>query len=119
MEKIAHSPYKSDTLVFVVEDDAQDGPDHVDAHRSLAFVMGPYVRQNALVSERYTTVHVLRTIEDILGIEPLGLNDSSVEPMTAVFDRAADVWDYRAVVPAVLKTTQLPLPHGNCSNIGP
>ena len=47
MEKIAHSPYKSDTLVFVVEDDAQDGPDHVDAHRSLAFVMGPYVRQNA------------------------------------------------------------------------
>ena len=110
MEKVAESPYKSDTLVFVVEDDAQDGPDHVDAHRSLAFVAGPYVRQNALVSERYTTVGVLRTIEDILGIEPLGLNDSSAEPMTAVFDRATDAWDYRAVVPAVLRTTQLPLP---------
>jgi len=119
MEKIAHSPYKSDTLVFVVEDDAQDGPDHVDAHRSLAFVVGPYVRQNALVSERYTSVHVLRTMEDILGIEPLGLNDSSVEAMTAVFDRAAEVWDYRAVVPAVLRTTQLPLPAPSAATLSP
>jgi hypothetical protein len=94
----------------VVEDDAQDGPDHVEAHRSLAFVAGPYVRQSALVSERYTSVHVLKTIEDILGIEPLGLNDSSVEPMTAVFDRAAQAWDYQAAVPGVLRTTKLPLP---------
>lgn len=110
IEKIAHSPYKNDTLVIVVEDDAQDGPDHVEAHRTLAFVAGPYVRQRALVSERYTSVHVLRTIEDILGIEPLGLNDSSAEPMTAVFDRDAQAWDYQAVVPAVLRTTKLPLP---------
>jgi DNA-binding beta-propeller fold protein YncE len=110
IEKIARSPYKNDTLVFVVEDDAQDGPDHVDAHRSLAFVAGPYVRQRALVSDRYTTVHVLRTIEDILGIEPLGLNDSSVEAMTAVFDRTLQSWDYQAIVPTVLRTTQLPLP---------
>jgi DNA-binding beta-propeller fold protein YncE len=110
IEKIAHSPYKNDTLVFVVEDDAQDGPDHVEAHRSLAFVAGPYVRQSALVSERYTSVHVLKTIEDILGIEPLGLNDSSVEPMTAVFDRATQAWDYQAAVPGVLRTTKLPLP---------
>jgi DNA-binding beta-propeller fold protein YncE len=110
VEKITHSPYKNDTLVFVVEDDAQDGPDHVDAHRSLAFVAGPYVRQRALVSERYTSVHVLRTIEGVLGIEPLGLNDSSVEPMTAVFDRELQGWDYRAIVPAILRTTQLPLP---------
>jgi DNA-binding beta-propeller fold protein YncE len=119
MEKIAHSPYKSDTLIFVVEDDAQDGPDHVDAHRSLAFVVGPCVRQNALVSERYTSVHVLRTMEDILGIEALGLNDSSVEPMTAVFDRSAEAWDYRAVVPAVLRTTQLPLPAPTAATSSP
>ncbi len=109
IQKIAGSSYKNDTLVFVVEDDAQDGPDHVDAHRSLAFVAGPYVRQRALISERYTSVHVLRTIEDILGIEPLGLNDSSVEPMTGVFDRTLQRWDYQAIVPAVLRTTQLPL----------
>lgn len=109
IQKVASSPYKDDTLVFVIEDDAQDGPDHVDAHRSLAFVVGPYVRQRALVSERYTTVHVLRTIEDLLGIEPLGLNDSSVGAMTAVFDRTLQASDYRAIVPAVLRTTQLPL----------
>ena len=119
IEKIARSPYKNDTLVFVVEDDAQDGPDHVDAHRSLAFVVGPYVRQRALVSERYTSVHVLRTIEDVLGIEPLGLNDSSVEPMTAIFDRTLQSWDYRAIVPAVLRTTQLPLPVATADTSSP
>ncbi len=119
VEKIARSPYRNDTLVFVVEDDAQDGPDHVDAHRSLAFVVGPYVRQRALVSERYTSVHVLRTIEDVLGIEPLGLNDSSVEPMTAVFDRMLQPWDYRAIVPAALRTTELPLPATTATAFSP
>ncbi|PYU19656.1 MAG: hypothetical protein DMG32_24010 [Acidobacteria bacterium] len=118
IEKIARSPYKNDTLVFVVEDDAQDGPDHVDAHRSLAFVVGPYVRQRALVSERYTSVHVLRTIEDVLGIEPLGLNDSSVEPMTAVFDRTLQPWNYQVIVPAVLRSTQLPLPAATAGGVG-
>jgi DNA-binding beta-propeller fold protein YncE len=110
VEKIAHSRYKNDTLVFILEDDAQDGPDHVDAHRSLAFVVGPYVRQQALVSERYSTVNMLRTMEEILGMEPLGLNDSAAEPMTAVFDRNTDAWDYQAIVPAVLRSTRLPLP---------
>src|SRR5579862_7371620 len=50
VEKVAHSRYKDDTLIFVVEDDAQDGPDHVDAHRTVALVAGPYVRQGAVVS---------------------------------------------------------------------
>ena len=119
IDKIAHSRYKNDALVFVVEDDAQDGPDHVDAHRSLAFLAGPYVRRRALVSERYTSVHVLRTIEDVLGIEPLGLNDSAVEPMTAVFDRELQAWDYRAIVPAALRTTQLPLPAAAAAGLSP
>ncbi len=109
LEKIAASPYKDDTLVFVVEDDAQDGPDHVDAHRTVALVAGPYVRQHALVSERYTTVHMLRTIEDLLGIEPLGLDDSSVEPMTKIFENKLTPWTYTAMVPAALRSTQLPV----------
>ena len=109
LEKIAASPYKGDTLVFVVEDDAQDGPDHVDAHRTVALVAGPYVRQHALVSERYTTVHLLRTIEDLLGIEPLGLDDSSVEPMTKIFENKLTPWTYAAMVPAALRSTQLPV----------
>src|SRR5262249_28990546 len=85
-EKVAHSPYAKDTLIFVVEDDAQNGPDHVDAHRSIAYVIGPYVRQGAVVSPRYNTVSMLRTIEAVLGIQPMGLNDAVQQPMSEVFE---------------------------------
>ncbi len=111
-EKIAHSRYADSTLIFAIEDDAQNGPDHVDAHRSIAYAIGPYVKQRAVVSEHYTTVSVLRTIEEVLGIKPLGLYDGFQEPMTAAFDLQQARWDYRARVPAVLRSTQLPLPGG-------
>jgi hypothetical protein len=62
VERVAHSRYKSDTLIFIVEDDAQDGADHVDAHRSTTYVVGPYVGRG-VVSHFYTTVNLLRTIE--------------------------------------------------------
>jgi len=110
VETIANSPFKSDTLIFIVEDDAQNGADHVDAHRSIAFVIGPYVKQQALVATRYTTVSMLRTIEDILGLPPLGLNDGLAEPMSDVFARGNAAWSYKALVPQVLRTTKLPLP---------
>jgi YVTN family beta-propeller protein len=119
IEKLAHSPFAEDTLVFVVEDDAQDGADHVDAHRSLAFVAGPYVRQGAVVSERYTTVNLLRTIEDVLGLEPMGLNDGLAAPMTAVFDPERPGWTYDVVVPDVLRTTRLPLPAPTRAELDP
>ena len=61
VDKVAHSRYRSNTLVFVVEDDVQDGADHVDAHRTTAYIVGPYVRQNVVVSRYYTTVNLLRT----------------------------------------------------------
>jgi YVTN family beta-propeller protein len=109
-EKIAHSRYAGSTLIFAIEDDAQNGPDHVDAHRSIAYVIGPYVKHRAVVSEHYTTVSVLRTIEEVLGIKPLGIYDALQEPMTAVFDLKQARWDYKARVPAVLRSTQLPLP---------
>ena len=110
VDAVAKSPYRADTLIFIVEDDAQNGPDHVDAHRTVAFVAGAYVRQGAVVSERYATVNMLRTIEEVLGLAPLGLNDASVEPMNAVFERTLRPWDYDARVPQVLRTTKLPLP---------
>jgi YVTN family beta-propeller protein len=109
-EKIAHSKYAKDTLIFVIEDDAQNGPDHVDAHRSIAYVIGPYVKQRAVVSERYNTVSMLRTIEEILGMQPLGLNDALQGPMSAVFTKGQSEWTYSARVPAVLRKTDLPLP---------
>src|SRR6202030_3426432 len=80
-QKIAASQYKGNTLIFVIEDDAQDGGDHVDAHRSIAFIVGPYVKQGAVVSTPYNTINFVRTMEDILGIAPLNLNDATALPM--------------------------------------
>ena len=110
VEKVAHSPYRDSTLIFVVEDDAQDGPDHVDAHRSIAYVIGPYVKQAAVVSERYSTINMLSTIVGILGLKPLGINDVTAEPMDDVFDVQASAWTYDAIVPRALRSTALPLP---------
>jgi DNA-binding beta-propeller fold protein YncE len=110
IEKVAKRPCKNTTLIFVIEDDAQNGPDHVDAHRSIASVVGPYVTQGAVVSKRYTTVNLVRTMEDILGIEPLGITDGLAEPMAEVFSDTLKPWEYTALVPEVLRTTQLPLP---------
>ncbi len=113
LEKVAHSKYGKDTLVFVIEDDAQNGADHVDAHRSIALVAGPYVKHRAVVSQYFTTVSMLRTIEDVLGIKPLGLNDAFQLPMAAVFSVQETAWTYTARIPAILHTTQLPLPAPN------
>jgi YVTN family beta-propeller protein len=116
VEKVARSPFRHRTLVFIVEDDAQNGGDHVDAHRSIAYVVGPYVKQRAVVSTPYTTVSMMRTIEEILGLPPLGLTDGLAEPMTEVFERRPPSWTYRAIVPEVLRTTTLPLPPRTAAN---
>ena len=110
VQKVAQSPYAKDTLIFVLEDDAQDGPDHVDAHRSTAYVVGPYVKQGALVSTRYSTVNMLRTIEDVLGLEHLSLHDRGVRPMTDVFDLTQASWTFQATPSDYLRGTALPLP---------
>jgi YVTN family beta-propeller protein len=111
VDKIAHSRYAKDTLVFVLEDDSQDGPDHVDAHRSTAYVAGPFVKHGKVVSTRYATVNVLRTIEDILGLEHMNLHDGGVSPMTDVFDLRQSHWTFEAAPSDLLRTsTTLPLP---------
>jgi DNA-binding beta-propeller fold protein YncE len=110
VERVARGKAASSTLIFVIEDDAQNGADHVDARRSFAFVVGPYVRRGALVSTRYTTINILRTIETVLGLEPLGLNDALAMPMTDVFDPSISHWDYRAEAADALRATQLPIP---------
>ena len=99
-------------MIFIVEDDAQDGPDHVDAHRSTAYVVGPYVKKNAVVSAHYTTVNMLRTISDVLGIDHLGIYDANQRPMAEVFDLSQTSWSYTATVSSLLKGTALPLPPG-------
>jgi DNA-binding beta-propeller fold protein YncE len=109
-QTIANSRYKDDTLVFVIEDDAQDGGDHVDAHRSIAFIVGPYVKHGAVVSTSYSTLSFVRTIEDILGISHSNLNDSLALPMADVFDTKQAKWTFTAVPSDYLYSTTLPLP---------
>jgi hypothetical protein len=116
VEKVANSRFADDTLIFVVEDDAQDGPDHVDTQRTIAYVIGPYVKQGAVVSQHYGNPSMLRTIVDILKLEPMGLQVALADPMTDVFDRSQRSWTYTAVVPEVLRTTQLPLPTATAAN---
>ena len=110
IEKVANSPYKSDTLIFILEDDSQDGADHVDSHRSTGYVVGPYVKHGAVISEKYTTVNMLRTIEDILDVDHVDILTASEKPMTKVFDLNQREWTYDAVPSAYLYNTQLPLP---------
>jgi YVTN family beta-propeller protein len=110
VDRVAHSRYKSDTLIFIVEDDAQDGADHVDAHRSPAYVAGPYVKQGKMVSEFYTTVSLLRTIEDILGLQHLNIYTATQSPMTEVFDLGQSEWTFNASPSRFLYNTQLPFP---------
>jgi DNA-binding beta-propeller fold protein YncE len=110
IEAVAHSRYAKDTLVITIEDDASDGTDHVDSQRSVMLIAGPYVRRGTVLSKRYTTVNVVRTIEDVLGIGPNGLNDGLAEPMPELFGRGLATWTYKASVPDVLRSTKLPLP---------
>ena len=107
VETVANSPYAGNTLIFVIEDDAQAGEDHVDAHRSTAYVVGPYVKQQAIISTHYNTVNMLRTIEEVLGLPPLNLNDAHQPPMADVFDLNAPNWHFTAVASPILKRTGL------------
>jgi len=111
VQKIANSIYAQNTLIFVVEDDAQDGADHVDSHRTIAFIAGPYVKQGAVVSTAYNTVDFIRTMEEVLGLKQfLNLNDALGHPMADIFTTTPQKWSFSASPSAYLYATQLPLP---------
>jgi hypothetical protein len=110
VQKIANSIYANNTLIFVIEDDAQDGGDHVDSHRTIAFVAGAYVKQQAVVSTPYNTLDFLRTIEEVLGIPQMNLNDSLAKPMADIFNTTPSNWTFTATPSPYLYNTSLPLP---------
>ncbi len=111
IQTVAQSPYAGSTLIISVEDDSQDGADHVDSHRSTTYVVGPYVKKRAVVSTRYSQVNVLRTIEDILSTQHLNLNTANARPMSDVFDVTSNgAWSFTAVASTLLKQTTLGLP---------
>jgi hypothetical protein len=109
VDQIAHSPYANSTLIFVVEDDPQDGADHISANRSIVFVAGPYVKHGTVVSTHYATPSILRTIEDVLGLEKLGVHDAGLPPMADAFDISQSQWTFTATPAPVLFNSTLPL----------
>jgi YVTN family beta-propeller protein len=86
VEYLSRSPIWKESVVFILEDDAQNGPDHVDAHRSTAFLAGGFVKQGYVDHTMYSTTSVLRTIELILGLPPMTQYDAAATPMHACFD---------------------------------
>ena len=110
VQKIAKSIYKKNTLIFVIEDDAQDGADHVDSHRTIAFVAGAYVKRHTLVHTQYNTLDFLRTIEEVLGLPQMNLNDALARPMSDIFKTKPSNWKFTAAPSAYLYDTSLPLP---------
>ena len=90
VEYLSKSPIWNESVVFILEDDAQDGPDHVDAHRSPAYIAGGFVKRGFVDHTPYTTTSFLKTIEMILGMQPMSQYDAAANPVWKCFDKAVN-----------------------------
>jgi YVTN family beta-propeller protein len=89
VDRVSHSKYWEKTAIFIIEDDAQDGPDHVDARRTVGLVISPYVKRGIVDSTLYTTSSFVRSMELLLGLPPMSQYDAAATPLYASFDVAA------------------------------
>lgn len=96
VEYLSHSPIWKESVVFIVEDDAQNGPDHVDAHRSTAYVAGGFVKRGFVDHTMYSTTSMLRTIELILGLPPMSQYDAAATPMWRSFSPTPDLTPFKS-----------------------
>jgi len=101
IETLSKSPIWNETAIFILEDDAQNGADHVDAHRSTAYVAGGFVKRNYVDHTAYSTSSMLRTMELILGLSPMSQYDAAAMPMWRSFDSVAKPSDFKAITPNV------------------
>ena len=101
IEHLAKSPIWNETAVFILEDDAQNGADHVDAHRSPAYLAGGFVKRGFVDHTLYTTTSVLRTMELILGLEPMTQYDAAATPLWRCFDKEAKPFRFNMLTPQV------------------
>jgi YVTN family beta-propeller protein len=101
VDAVSHSTFWRSTAILVLEGSAQDGSDHVDSHRSPAFVISPYVKRRTVDSTLYNTVSLLRTAELLLGLRPMTHFDAGARPMTAVFQSTPDAAVYNAEKPRI------------------
>jgi hypothetical protein len=101
VDAITHSVFWKDTAIFVIEDDPQNGPDHIDCHRTPALVISPYTRRGFVDHTMYSAVSMLRTMEMLLGLPPMSQYDASAIPMWALFQSSPDTRPYRAQEPGI------------------
>lgn len=102
VDVVSHSKYWRSTAIFVTEDDAQNGPDHVDAHRTLALVVSPWTKHGAVDSTHYDTASMVATIEDLLHLAPMTITDQRATRMWADFAQRPDLTPYTAKRPTIV-----------------
>ena len=99
VEAVSHSKVWPSTAIFMIEDDAQDGPDHVDSHRAPVWVISPYTHRGTVDSTMYNQTSVLRTMELIVGLRPLTHFDAAARPMFGSFAQQPDTRSYTVIQP--------------------
>ncbi len=104
IEGLSKSRFWTSTAVFILEDDAQNGADHVDSHRSPAYLISPWVKHHAVDSTMYNTTSMLRTMEFLLGLRPMTHFDAGARPMTAAFASTPDPARYTLEKPRISLT---------------
>jgi YVTN family beta-propeller protein len=102
VDVVSHSKYWRSTAILVTEDDAQNGPDHVDAHRTLALVVSPWTKRGAVDSTHYDTASMIATMEDLLHLPPMTITDQRATRMWADFAGRPDLTPYSARTPTVI-----------------
>lgn len=110
IEHLSHSPIWKESVVFILEDDAQNGPDHIDAHRSPAFMVSPYIKKGTVNHHMYSTSGILRTMELILGLPPMSQYDAGALPLYDCFTATPDLTPY------VVKSVQVDTSQRNPGN---
>jgi hypothetical protein len=102
VDAVSHSSYWGSTAILVTEDDAQDGPDHVDAHRSLAYVISPYTQSGAVDSTQWDSAGLTALLERMLGMPPMGIVDARAPAMWSAFTSKPNFAPYDAIQPQVV-----------------
>jgi DNA-binding beta-propeller fold protein YncE len=112
VDAVSHSKAWSSTAIFIIEDDAQNGPDHVDSHRAPVWVISPFTRRGIVESTMYNQTSVLRTMELVFGMRPMTHFDAGARPMFGSFSQSPDTQPYSVVEPKISLTERNPA-HGS------
>jgi hypothetical protein len=101
VDAVSHSRYWPNTAIFIIEDDAQDGADHVDGRRTMGLVLSPYVKRGIVDSTLYTTSSMIRSMELLLGLPPMSQYDAAAMPMYASFGTQPVATPFNVILPLI------------------